>query len=102
MESIFEEDQQVAVEVGRHVTLVYYLRDSSYGQNRELRKCVILRCSDSEASMLEEDVYELGRDNTKPLSMERSPGRTATQNLAQTRKGKKTAGKDFEIFRESA
>ena len=24
--------------------------------------------------MLEEDVYELGRDNTKPLSMERSPG----------------------------
>ena len=28
--------------------------------------------------------------------------RTATQNLAQTRKGKKTAGKDFEIFRESA
>ena len=41
---------------------------------RELRKCVILRCSDSEASMLEEDVYELGRDNTMPLSMERSPG----------------------------
>ena len=30
------------------------------------------------------------------------PSRTATQNLAQTRKGKKTAGKDFEIFRESA
>ena len=24
--------------------------------------------------MLEEDVYELGRDNTMPLSMERSPG----------------------------
>ena len=29
-------------------------------------------------------------------------GRTATQNLAHTRKGKKTAGKDFEIFGESA
>ena len=26
----------------------------------------------------------------------------ATQNLAQTRKGKKTAGKDFRNFRESA
>ena len=29
-------------------------------------------------------------------------GRGATQNLAQTRKGKKTAGKDFRNFRESA
>ena len=28
--------------------------------------------------------------------------RSATQNLAQTRKGKKTAGKDFRNFRESA
>ena len=28
--------------------------------------------------------------------------RSATQNLAQTRKGKKTAGKDFNFFRESA
>ena len=28
--------------------------------------------------------------------------RSATQNLAQTRKGKKAAGKDFKIFRESA
>ena len=31
-----------------------------------------------------------------------SSDRTATQNLIQTRKGKKTAGKDFKIFRESA
>ena len=29
-------------------------------------------------------------------------GRGGTQNLAQTRKGKKTAGKDFKIFGESA
>ena len=29
-------------------------------------------------------------------------GRGGTQNLAQTRKGKKTAGKDFKIVRESA
>ena len=28
--------------------------------------------------------------------------RSATQNLAQTRKGKRTAGKDFNFFRESA
>ena len=32
----------------------------------------------------------------------KSFGRSATQNLAQKRKGKKTAGKDFKIFRESA
>ena len=37
-----------------------------------------------------------------PEGESKKDNRTATQNLAQTRKGKNTAGKDFRIFRESA
>ena len=42
------------------------------------------------------------KHNNWGLESDLSYFRSATQNLAQTRKGKKTAGKDFKIFRESA
>ena len=42
------------------------------------------------------------RVNLSGASLKQFYIRTATQNFAQTRKGKNTAGKDFRIFRESA
>ena len=42
------------------------------------------------------------KHNNWGLESDLSYFRSATQNLAQTRKGKKTASKDFKHFRESA